>query len=55
VGACYRVGGREQTPLVVGLVADFPTEDAASLEVDRLGLRVRINCSQFGHAPDEVR
>jgi hypothetical protein len=25
----YRVGGSEQTPLVVGLVADFPTEDEA--------------------------
>ena len=44
----YRVGGREQTPLVVGLVADFPTEDEALLEVDRLGLRVRINCASSG-------
>ena len=44
----YRVGGREQTPLVVGLVADFPTEDEALLEVDRLGLRVRINCANSG-------
>jgi integrase len=40
----YRVNGVEQTPLVVGLVDDFPTEDEASLEADRLGLRVRINC-----------
>ena len=41
----YRAGGKEQTPLVVGLVADFPTEDEAELEVDHLGLRVRINCT----------
>jgi hypothetical protein len=41
----YRLVGREQTPLVVGLVADFPTVDEAELEVDRLGLRVRINCA----------
>jgi hypothetical protein len=40
----YRVNGAEQTPLVLGLVDDFPTEDEASLEADRLGLRVRINC-----------
>lgn len=40
----YRVNGAEQTPLVVGLVTDFPTEDDASLEADSLGLRVRINC-----------
>ena len=39
----YRINGAEQTPIVVGLVADFPTEDEASLEADRLGLRVRIN------------
>ena len=32
-------------PLVVGLGADFPTVDKAELEVDRLGLRVRINCT----------
>ena len=38
----YRAKGSEQTPLVVGLVADFSTEDEASLEADRLGLRVRI-------------
>lgn len=44
----YRLGGREQTPLVVGLVADFPTVDEAELEVDRLGLRVRINCADSG-------
>jgi integrase len=44
----YRVGGKEQTPLVVGLVADFPTVDKAELEVDRLGLRVRINCADSG-------
>jgi hypothetical protein len=44
----YRAGGKEQTPLVVGLVADFPTEDAALLEPDRLGLRVRINCAKSG-------
>src|SRR5215472_11196912 len=44
----YRAGGKEQTPLVVGLVADFPTEDEAELEVDRLGLRVRINCADPG-------
>ncbi len=39
----YRLKGEEQTPLVVGLVENFPTEDEASLEADRLGLRVRIN------------
>jgi len=44
----HRVGGKEQTPLVVGLVADFPTEDEASLEADRLGMRVRINCATSG-------
>jgi integrase len=44
----YRVGGKEQTPLVVGLVADFPTVDEAELEVDRLGLRVRINFADSG-------
>ena len=46
----YRINGVEQTPLVVGLVEDFPTEDDASLEADRLGLRVRINSgnSQVG-------
>jgi integrase len=44
----YRVGGKEQTPFVVGLVADFPTVDKAELEVDRLGLRVRINCADSG-------
>lgn len=44
----YRLGGKEQTPLVVGLVADFPTVDEAELEVDRLGLRVRINCADSG-------
>lgn len=41
----YRINGREQTPLCVGLVSDCATEDDALLEVDRLGLRVRINCS----------
>jgi integrase len=41
----YRAGGKEQTPLVVGLVADFRTENEAELEADRLGLRVRINCT----------
>jgi integrase len=41
----YRINGKEQTPLVVGLVSDFRTEDDASLEADRLGLRVRINCT----------
>jgi integrase len=46
----YRINGVEQTPLVVGLVENFPTEDDASLEADRLGLRVRINSgnSQVG-------
>jgi len=44
----YRVGGSEQTPLVVGLVADFPTKNEALLEVDRLGLRPRINCANSG-------
>ena len=44
----YRAKGSEQTPLVVGLVADFSTEDEASLEADRLGLRVRINCANSG-------
>src|SRR5208282_2129761 len=41
----YRIKGKEQTPLVVGLVSDFPTEDKANVEVDRLGLRVTINCT----------
>ena len=41
----YRTKGKEQTPLVVGLVSDFPTEDKANVEVDRLGLRVTINCT----------
>ena len=44
----YRAGGKEQTPFVVGLAADFPTVDKAELEVDRLGLRVRINCADSG-------
>jgi integrase len=39
----YRIKGAEQTPLAVGLVSHFPTEDDANAEVDRLGLRVRIN------------
>ena len=39
----YRINGSEQTPLIVGLVENFPTEDDAALEADRLGLRVRIN------------
>jgi len=39
----YRINGSEQTPLIVGLVENFPTEDDATLEADRLGLRVRIN------------
>ena len=26
----YRINGVEQTPLVVGLVSDFPTEDDAN-------------------------
>ncbi len=39
----YRINGVEQTPLVVGLVSDFPSEDDANVEADRLGLRVRIN------------
>ena len=41
----YRIKGEEQTPLLVGLVIDFPTEDEANVEADRLGLRVRINCT----------
>jgi hypothetical protein len=45
----YRINGVEQTPLVVGLVSDFPSEDDANAEADRLGLRVRINSgSQVG-------
>jgi hypothetical protein len=43
----YRIDGKEQTPLVVGLVNDFPTEDDANVEVDVLGLRVRINCTNL--------
>lgn len=39
----YRINSIEQTPLVVGLVSDFPTKDDANVEADRLGLRVRIN------------
>ena len=38
----YRINGKEQTPLVVGMVSDFPTEDDANVEVDRLGLS---NCT----------
>lgn len=41
----YRSHGKEQTPLIVGLVSDFPSEDEANVEVDRLGFRVRINCT----------
>jgi len=41
----YRIKGKEQTPLVVGLVSDFPTEDEANIEADRFGLRVKINCT----------
>jgi hypothetical protein len=41
----YRSNGKEQTPLIVGLVSDFPSEDEANVEVDRLGFRVRINCT----------
>jgi integrase len=41
----YRINGKEQTPLVVGLLSDFPAEDEANVEVDRLGLRVKINCT----------
>ena len=36
---------RQGTPLVVGLVSDFTTEDDANIEVDRLGLWARINCA----------
>jgi integrase len=39
----HRIKGKEQTPLVVGLVSDLPTEDQANVEVDRLGLRAEIN------------
>ncbi|HYW38184.1 MAG TPA: site-specific integrase [Terriglobales bacterium] len=39
----YRINGKEQTPLIVGLVSDFATEDEANVEVDRLGLRTQIN------------
>jgi integrase len=39
----YRINGKEQTPLVVGLVRDLTTEDEANVEVDRLGLRAQIN------------
>jgi hypothetical protein len=41
----HRINGKEQTPLVVGPVSDFPTEDEANVEVDRRGLRVKINCT----------
>ena len=41
----YRSNGKEQTPLIVGLVSDFPSEDEANVEVDRLGFRIRINCT----------
>ncbi|MGA9882137.1 MAG: site-specific integrase [Candidatus Acidiferrales bacterium] len=44
----YRMKRSEQTPLIVGVVADFLTKDEASLEADRLGLRVRINCANLG-------
>ena len=36
----------EAAALVVGLVRDFPTEDDAQKEVDRLGLRIKINANQ---------
>ena len=49
----YRIKGKEQTPLVVGLVSDFPHEDEANVEADRLGLRVRINCTN--PKPERVR
>jgi integrase len=49
----YRIKGKEQTPLVVGLVSDFPNEDEANVEADRLGLRVRINCTN--PKPERVR
>jgi hypothetical protein len=43
----YRVvtgdGRRVENTLPVGLVRDFPSEQAARREVDRLGLLVRIN------------
>jgi len=39
----YRIDGKEQTPLLVGLVGDFPTEDDSNVEADRLGLRAQIN------------
>ncbi len=39
----HRINGKEQTPLVVGLVNDLPTRDEANVEVDRLGLRTQIN------------
>jgi hypothetical protein len=41
----YRSNGKEQTPLIVGLVSDFPSEDAANVKVDRLGVRITINCT----------
>jgi integrase len=42
----YRIKGKEQTPLIVGLVAEFPRESDARKEVDRLGMLVRINSDQ---------
>ena len=48
----YRVGGKEQTPFVVGLVADFPTVDEAELEVDRLRASRQDQLRRFRHSPD---
>src|SRR5260370_34483402 len=43
----YRVTGtdgrRVENTLPIGLVRDYPTEKAAWREVDKLGLRIRIN------------
>ena len=41
----------EGTPLLVGLVQDFPDKQAALREVDRQGLLVRINCDAPSTGP----
>ena len=41
----------EGTPLLVGLVQDFPDKQAALREVDKQGLLVRINCDASSAGP----
>jgi hypothetical protein len=39
----------------VGLVADFPTESAASMEVGRLGLQSHLDCSTVEPTFKQIR